>query len=128
MLRGKDQEVVPEALEKVPPSTETWTEEIVRPSEAVPETEMEPETVEPLEGEEIEMEGGAAVPTVMLRLAEAEAPVESLTETVKEKEPATEGVPEIAPAEDRVRPVGSDPLESDHEYGEVPPLAASAWL
>jgi hypothetical protein len=111
VLREKDQEMVPEALEKVPPSTETWTEEIVRPSEATPETEIEPETVAPLEGEEIETEGGAAVPTVMLKLAEAEAPVESLTETVKGKEPATEGVPEIAPAEDNVKPVGSVPLE-----------------
>jgi ApbE superfamily uncharacterized protein (UPF0280 family) len=57
----------------------------------------------------------AAVTAVMLRLAEAEWAAASLTNTVKGKAPVTVVDPEIAPAEDKLRPVGSVPLESDHE-------------
>ena len=38
-----------------------------------------------------------------------------LTVTVKGNAPATVGVPERVPDEDRLRPVGSVPLETDHE-------------
>jgi hypothetical protein len=57
----------------------------------------------------------AAVTALMLRLAEAEWPTASLTSTVKGKAPVTVVDPEIAPAEDKLRPAGSVPLESDHE-------------
>ena len=51
----------------------------------------------------------------MLRLAEAEALAASLTATVKGNAPAIVGVPERVPADDRLRPVGSVLLETDHE-------------
>src|SRR5438309_6020243 len=50
VLREKDQLEVPEALAKAPPSTETWTEVMARPSEATPETVVVPETVARSEG------------------------------------------------------------------------------
>ena len=115
VLREKDQLVVPEALAKEPPSTETWTEVMARPSEATPETVVVPERVAPLAGLLINTVGGAAVTTLILRLAEAEALAASLTATVKGNDPATVGVPEMAPVEDRLRPAGRVPLDSDHE-------------
>ena len=115
VLREKDQLEVPEALAKVPPSTESWTEVMARPSEATPETVVVPETVAPFAGLLMETAGAAAVTTLMLRLAEAEALAASLTATVKGNAPATVGVPERVPDEDRLRPVGSVPLETDHE-------------
>ena len=115
VLREKDQLVVPEALAKEPPSTETWTEVMARPSEATPETVVVPERVAPLAGLLINTVGGAAVTTLILRLAEAEALAASLTATVKGNAPATVGVPEMVPVEDRLRPVGSVPLETDQE-------------
>src|SRR2546429_9878634 len=78
VLREKDQLEVPEALAKVPPSTESWTEVMARPSEATPETVVVPETVAPFAGQLMETAGAAAVTTLMLRLAEAEAPEASL--------------------------------------------------
>lgn len=60
--RLKDQLVVPEAREKVPPSTRTWTELTPRGSEATPETVIVPETVAPLVGEEMATVGGRATP------------------------------------------------------------------
>src|SRR5207249_4322308 len=80
-----------------------------------PETVVVPETVTPFAGLLIETEGAAAVTTLMLRLAEAEPLAASLTPTVKGNAPATVGVPERVPDEDRLRPVGSVPLETDHE-------------
>jgi hypothetical protein len=71
VFKLKDQLEVPEALEKEPPSTESCTELRVTESEAVPETAMVPETVEPLEGEEMETEGEGEE-MEMERLAEAE--------------------------------------------------------
>src|SRR5436190_1398416 len=68
VLREKDQLEVPEALAKAPPSTETWTEVIARPSEVTPETVVVPETVEPFAGLLIDTERAAAVTTLMLRL------------------------------------------------------------
>ena len=115
VLREKDQLVVPEALAKAPPSTETCTEVMVRPSEATPETVVVPETVAPFAGLLIDTVGGAAVTTLILRLAEAEALAASLTATVKGNAPATVGVPEMVPVEDRLRPVGRVPLDSDQE-------------
>jgi len=115
VLREKDQLMVPEAFEKAPPSTESCTEVMGRPSEATPETVVVPERVAPLAGLLIDTVGGAAVTTLILRLAEAEALAASLTATVKEKAPATVGVPETDPLEDKLKPVGSVPLETDHE-------------
>ncbi len=115
VLREKDQLEVPEALLKAPPSTETCTEVMARPSEARPETVVVPETVAPLAGLLIDTVGAAAVTTLMLRLAEAEALAASLTATVKGNAPATVGVPERVPVDDRLKPVGSVPLETNHE-------------
>src|SRR6266853_1286614 len=70
VLREKDQLEVPEALAKEPPSTESWTEVMARPSEATPETVVVPERVAPLAGLLMETEGAAAVTTLILRLAE----------------------------------------------------------
>src|SRR5215472_16778638 len=52
--------------------------------------------------------------------------VESVTFTVKLKEPEAVGVPEIAPAEDSVRPAGKAPELVLQLYGAAPPLAANA--
>jgi len=38
-----------------------------------------------------------------------------LTATVKGNAPATVGVPERVPVDDRLKPVGSVPLETNHE-------------
>ena len=58
---------------------------------------------------------GGTLTTLILRFAEAEPLAASLTATVKGNAPATVGVPERVPDEDRLRPVGSVPLETDHE-------------
>src|SRR2546430_14962696 len=58
---------------------------------------------------------GGRPTTLMLRLAEAEPVAASLTVTVKGNAPATVGVPERVPDEDRLRPVGSVPLETDQD-------------
>jgi hypothetical protein len=50
----------------------------------------------------------------------------SVTFTVKLLDPAAPGVPEIVPPADRLNPAGSDPTDTDHEYGADPPEAASA--
>ena len=49
----------------------------------------------------------------------------SLTSTVNDDVPGTSGVPEITPPPLRLRPEGSAPDRSDHEYGVTPPAAAS---
>jgi hypothetical protein len=82
VLREKDQLEVPEAEEKAPLSTCTWTELKPRLSEAVPERVMEPETVAPFEGEEMETEGGAAELTVRVAAVLVTVPAELLTRTV----------------------------------------------
>jgi hypothetical protein len=58
--------------------------------------------------------------------AVAEADLLSVTRTVKLLDPAVPDVPDIVPPGARVRPAGSDPLATDHEYGGDPPEAASA--
>ncbi len=55
---------------------------------------------------------------VKVRVAVAEA--ESVTRTVKVEDPAAEGVPEIAPAEESDKPAGNAPEASDHIYGPAP--------
>ena len=50
---------------------------------------------------------------------------ESVTWTWKDEFPACEGVPEIAPLDDSVKPTGSDPEAMAQLYGDVPPEAAS---
>ena len=46
----------------------------------------------------------------------------SVTLIVKLDDAAAVGVPEIVPPE-RLNPAGSDPAETDHVYGGVPPVA-----
>ncbi len=48
---------------------------------------------------------------------------ESITLAVKVKVPAWLVVPEIAPVEFSVNPLGSNPELKDQLYGRVPPLA-----
>jgi len=60
----------------------------------------------------------------MLNVAVAELAAESVTFTPKLKAPASDGVPEITPAEDNVNPFGNVPLGRLHVYGLVPPDAA----
>ena len=57
--------------------------------------------------------------------AVVEPDVPSVTLTVKFDAPAEVGVPEITPPADRFNPAGNDPADTDHEYGGVPPVAAS---
>ena len=38
------------------------------------------------------------------------------------------GVPLITPAEERVRPGGREPLETEKVKGAVPPVVVSVWL
>src|SRR5207302_11493365 len=59
------------------------------------------------------------------RLAEAEWEAVSVTWTVKGKEPAEVGLPEMVPAELTVRPAGREPLASDQAQGVVRPEAES---
>ena len=47
---------------------------------------------------------------------------------MKENEPAAVGVPLITPAEERVRPGGREPLETEKVKGPVPPVTVSVWL
>ena len=51
--------------------------------------------------------------------------VESVTFTVKLKEPEAVGVPDMVPPKDSVRPAGKAPELTLQLYGVVPPLAAS---
>jgi hypothetical protein len=108
VLRDVDQVEVPEVVAKEPLSTESCTELMETLSEAVPETVVMPETVEPLEGE-VMVTDGEEMAILMLRLADAEAAAASLTCAEKENEPAEVGVPEMAPLLARVRPEGSAP-------------------
>ena len=50
----------------------------------------------------------------------------SVTRTVKLLDPAAPGVPDSVPPAARLNPAGSVPLDTDHEYGGVPPEAPSA--
>ena len=109
VLRDMDQLEVPEVLAKKPLSTESCTELMATLSEAVPETVVMPETVEPLEGEVMVTDGEEVAMILMLRLADAERAAASLTCTEKENEAAEVGVPEMAPLLARVRPEGSAP-------------------
>jgi hypothetical protein len=67
----------------------------------------------------------AGAPTLKVRLAEAVAPVESVTRTVSGKLPAVVGVPPSAPLVPvSEMPAGRLPAVIAHEYGAVPPVAA----
>ena len=55
----------------------------------------------------------------------AEAEAESLACTVKLKVPATCALPPITPVALSDKPPGNDPVTTVHEYGAVPPDAAS---
>jgi hypothetical protein len=59
-------------------------------------------------------------------VAVADTDALSVTRTVKLLDPAAPGVPDIVPFAARVNPEGSAPLATAHEYGGVPPDAASA--
>jgi len=84
------------------------------------------------EGEAKRVQSEAVEPllfaTVMLRLLDAVWAVASVTWTVKGKEPAEVGVPEMLPEELSARPLGREPLPSDQLYGVVPPAAVSVAL
>ena len=64
----------------------------------------------------------------MLNVAVAELAAESATFTPKLKDPRSEGVPEITPAENNVSPFGNVPLDRLHVYGLTPPVAESVVL
>jgi hypothetical protein len=51
-------------------------------------------------------------------------PIESCALTVKDEVPALAGVPPMTPSL-RVSPDGSAPADTDHEYGDFPPVAVS---
>jgi hypothetical protein len=57
------------------------------------------------------------------RAAVADADELSVTFAVKLAVPAVAGVPDIVPPAERLRPAGSEPLATDHEYGGDPPVA-----
>ena len=81
----------------------------------------------PFGKEVVVMEGGNT--TVMLSGFVAESELASVTCIVKLVVPVPVGVPEIAPVLGvRTSPAGSDPTETDHVYGVVPPVAASVVL
>jgi len=77
----------------------------------------------PLGSEDVATENGGGL---LIMLSEAVAVCEALSvaRTVKVLDPAAVGVPEmVAPVS--VSPAGKEPLASDHEYGGLPPDAAS---
>jgi len=55
------------------------------------------------------------------------APAASVTLIVKLDVAAAVGVPLRTPADDNVRPAGTDPALTDHINGAVPPLDAKVW-
>jgi hypothetical protein len=68
--------------------------------------------------------GGALMRIDRGAVADAEVEALSVAFTVKLDEPAPVGIPEIVLPES-VRPAGSDPVDTDHVYGGVPPVALS---
>jgi len=69
------------------------------------------------------LSAGAAIVIASEALADADAA--SVALTLKLEVPAAVGVPEMVPPAS-VSPAGSDPLDTDHAYGELPPVAPSA--
>ena len=63
--------------------------------------------------------------TVRLRGVDVDAPVLSVAVTVIANVPAFPGMPLMTPAEESVRPVGSEPDEAAQLYEEEPPDAES---
>ena len=78
-------------------------------------------------GEAVEIERAAVAALIVTENAFVAVPP-PVTWTVKSKVPAAVGVPPRAPAEERVRPAGSVPADTDQVYGVVPPVAANVWL
>ena len=72
--------------------------------------------------------GGAAALIVTEKSFVDEALLAPATRTVKLELSAVVGVPLRTPAEERLRPAGSVPADTDQLYGVVPPVAASVWL
>jgi hypothetical protein len=68
----------------------------------------------------------AAGLTVKDSTAVVETDALSVTRTVKLLAPAVPGVPDSIPPDARLNPAGSDPPDTDHEYGGEPPAAPSA--
>ncbi len=82
-------------------------------------------------GSELVVTDSGAGATVRVRdcVAVVGVVAESLTDTVMLNDPATEGVPLIAPVlAFSVKPLGNDPPEIDHTYGVIPPLACNVVL
>ena len=75
-------------------------------------------------------DGVVMVSTGRLIVSDSAAVVEpdalSATRTVKVFGPGVVGVPDIIPPPARLNPAGSDPADTDHEYGGEPPAAPSA--
>ena len=70
------------------------------------------------------LNGGAGAGLIVMRSAlVADWLAESATRAVKSKSPAVVGVPLIAPAEERLSPVGSAPAATLQVKGGVPPVA-----
>jgi hypothetical protein len=66
---------------------------------------------------------------LMVNAFDAEAPPLSFTWMTGLNTPTSVGFPEIVPVEgDKVRPLGSRPLETDQVYGGVPPVACNVEL
>ena len=75
-------------------------------------------------GETVETAGGAEEEMFIDIPPEAVADLESITCALNEKDPASVGVPEIAPLKVlRDKPLGSWPLGVLHVYGDTPPAA-----
>ena len=64
--------------------------------------------------------------SVLVTAGEALVDALSVSRTAKVLDPAAPGVPDIVPPADRLKPAGSVPLDTDHEYGGAPPDAPSA--
>ena len=67
----------------------------------------------------------ATTATAMDKAFDAELTLASVTVTVKDAVPAVVGVPLMTPDGERARPAGGEPTDMAHEYGIVPPVAAS---
>ena len=78
----------------------------------------------PAGSDEVVMLNGAGL-IVIDRTVAMDTDALSVTRTVKLFGPAVPGVPDIVPPGARVKPEGSDPADTIHEYGGEPPEAAS---
>jgi hypothetical protein len=79
----------------------------------------------PFGSEDVVITGGT--PTMVIDNAFVSLPPPFVAFTVKLNVPVAEGVPEITPAVERVKPVGNEPLSRVHVIG-VEPVAVRVWL